>query len=207
MSGKCGFQGNSEEKRLGRILVRWSGRPVLALFLWACLLAWPCPAGAASSTVSAKPEWIGSTSIESPDGKASLAWNYGKGTLPEFLRLTEKVQGETRISYINGVELYLNRFSPGVYRFSLEGCFRDQDGLPACSSRSKELSLSVSDAIYEPYLQQKPSEIPTFPESNTANRGPAQLRPGRWFNPDKSVMGWSMYWSNRLALSQNPSDV
>ncbi|HKX56396.1 MAG TPA: hypothetical protein VJN01_09845, partial [Xanthomonadales bacterium] len=160
-----------------------------------------------SSPVSAKPEWQGNTSIESPDGKASLSWKLGNGAIPEFFRLTEKITAETRISYITGEQLELYRFSPGVYRFSLEGCFRDSNAIPVCSSRSKELSLTVPESIYQPYLQPKPAERLISAETSPANRGPAELRPGKWFNPDKSGIGWSMYWSNRLALSQNPSDV
>jgi len=178
------------------------------------LLAWflaaaPGSALAATPKVSSpgKPEWQGPLTLQSQDGSASLSWNADKGIAPELFRLSEKVNGETRVSYVTGNTLDLHRASPGLYRFSLEGCLRKPDQLPVCGTRSKELSLTITDEIYQPYIQPKPEALVATSAQSEARMGPSEFRPGRWFNPDKSGIGWSMYWSNRLELSQNPSNV
>jgi hypothetical protein len=43
--------------------------------------------------------------------------------------------------------------------------------------------------------------------SSAVPGGPDQLRPGLWYNLDKSGIGWSFYWANRLALSTNPQNA
>ncbi len=183
----------------------WWWKLCLAIFLWAGTSA--AMAAKPSVPVSAKPEWLGGSTIESKDGQATLRWKLGKGAMPEFYRLTEKVGRDTRVSYVTGDLLELSRFSPGKYRFNLEGCFRDEKGIAACSSRSKELVLTVPETIYDPYLQKKAAETFFASAFSAKSLGPAELRPGRWFNPDKSGIGWSMYWSNRLALSESPNNV
>lgn len=195
--------------RLGLRLLALKGFIVPVILLALLLSAAPSDAMAADSRVSlpGKPEWQGSLTQESKNGAASLGWKAGKGSAPELFRLTEKVNGETRLSYVSGETLELHRASPGTYRFSLEGCLRQPDQVPVCGTRSRELSVTITDEIYQPYIQPKPAVFATTPTQAVARSGPGEARPGRWINPEKSGIGWSMYWSNRLELSQNPSNV
>jgi hypothetical protein len=178
-----------------------------ALFTGLLLLSQSAAAATGKPVLPVKPEWQGSLARQSADGEASLSWQTGSGVAPDIMRVTEKINGETRVFYAAGETLEVFRASPGLYRFSLEGCLRAAGEVPVCGPASKELSLAVTEDIYSPYLQARPVAPAAAPQQAAITGGPAALRPGRWFNPNKSGIGWSMYWSNRLEMSQNPSNV
>lgn len=151
-----------------------------------------------------KPAWTTPLAQSTDNGEARFEWAPKRGDVVELYRITENAFGREGVFYATGQALEVYRVDPGNYRFSLQACNKNADGIPACGPPSRPLVLTVTEEIRanDPVTD----EGPTLVTQNVVG-GPDELRPGLWFNPAKNGEGWSFYWANRLALSQNPSNA
>jgi len=163
----------------------------------------------AATTKVVKPRWISPNNFSTDTGEAKLEWEFAAGEPAEFFKLQEKFQRNKTIGYVTGRELNIYRMTPGQYRFRISACVRDVDGLPECGAYSRVQTVIVSEAIYDPFIEAANDEetidkalVPT-----AAFGGPGELRPGSWYNPDKSGHGWSFFWAKPLAPSSNPQNT
>jgi hypothetical protein len=99
---------------------------------------------------------------------------------------------------------------PGKYQYALQACRKDSAGIPECGAQTKPITVTVTEEILEKYDTTEPPAdemVPDSGESQAVIGGPDEFRPGMWADPNKIGQGWSFYWANRLALSQNPSNA
>ncbi len=149
-----------------------------------------------------KPEWTTPLNLSTDTGEATFEWAPKNGDVVELYRITETSLGREGIFYVDGQALDVYRVDPGDYRFSLQACNKDADGLPVCGPASRQLVLTVTEEIWanDPVNDTSPTPI-----TQNVVGGPDELRPGVWHNPQKTGQGWSLYWANRLVSSSTPA--
>ncbi|HLF29880.1 MAG TPA: putative Ig domain-containing protein, partial [Xanthomonadales bacterium] len=186
-------------------------KPVTASALLATLLTLMLPAQLPAQNTAVKPgkpAWTMPLEIKSDTGKARLEWTPKSGEAVELYRLTEHSDGADQVSYVEGETLDVYRVNPGDYQFSLEACVKDREGFPLCGPKSNKAVLIVTEAVWAAYLAagRPAGDTPIEPVLSVPG-GPDDLRPGLWYDAAKVGQAWSIYWANRLALSQNPSNA
>ncbi len=188
--------------RTNETVSRW----IFLLVLGFLILPWQ--AWAAGLTNLKAPEWVTENGYESMDGYAELAWKADLSGATGLFRLDETSEGENRFSYLEGDSVRIYRSVPGKYRFTLHACSRDVSGVPVCGKKSKELTLFVNavetETLPAASIPAATSLLATA-AADSVSGGPDQMRPGLWFNPDRSGHGYSFYWANRLALPESHS--
>ena len=188
--------------RTNKAVSRW----IFLLVLYFLVLPWQ--ACAAGSKPPKAPEWVTESGYRSMDGYAELAWAADPGGAMGLFRLDESSARENRSSYVEGDSVRIYRSVPGKYRFTLRACSRNASGVPACGKKSKKLTLFVN-AVEAETLPAASSPAATSLRASSAadsvSGGPDQMRPGLWFNPERSGHGYSFYWANRLALPESHS--
>jgi hypothetical protein len=165
------------------------------------LLAFQFPGLAVAGFSS--PAWSVPNQITSDDGYAYLDWALPDGETAEFFKITETFNGKESIHFIETTGLRAWRVEPGEYGFVLQACVKNNTGSPDCGSPSDTLKLQVTEAITAALLTEINVESTQAELPAGTDGGPDQLLPGHWHNPAKDGHGWSFYWSNRLALTQN----
>ncbi|MEE4217032.1 MAG: hypothetical protein V2I48_05435 [Xanthomonadales bacterium] len=168
----------------------------------------PLQAWSAGSKNPEAPEWITESGYRSMDGYAELAWKADSNGIAGLFRLDESSKGENRSSFVEGDNVRIYRSVPGKYRFTLRACSRNANGVPFCGKKSKKLTLFIS--AVEPEVlpgvgNPLATSLRTTSAADSVAGGPDQMRPGLWFNPDRSGHGYSFYWANRLALPESHS--
>ncbi len=123
--------------------------------------------------------------------------------IASFFKITETFKEKVSVHYTESTELQAWRVEPGEYEFVLQSCVKNKAGVPDCGRFSDSLTLLVSEALTSTLLAGASAEPSQAATGGNVNGGPDQLRPGHWYNPAKNGHGWSFYWSNRLALSQD----
>ena len=143
--------------------------------------------------------------IVSHDGHAKLHWAVDSDSTADLFRITETGPGGQHTSFVDGAQLNVYRIEPGNYHFDVQACSRYPGPFPRCEGGSQRLTLSVTESVNELFdvRQKNPSVISRDFEDPAAFRGPGQLRPGLWYNPERNGHGWSFYWANRLALPES----
>lgn len=192
-------------------------------FVWIGMifLLMPCLVSAESGSLG-KPTWIGNHSIESDTGFGKLEWEIEHGSSADLFKLEEKTNGPWKRTYVTGRSLNIYRGAPVAYQFKISACQKDNNGNPVCGQTSNVLRFEVNDTILDPLIERgffagenpdgdqpiaaEPVHSKTPGEGTSpVTGGPGELAPGIWYSENKQGMGWSFYWSNKIATQSNTS--
>ncbi|MFN2166279.1 MAG: hypothetical protein ACK2U9_08450, partial [Anaerolineae bacterium] len=164
---------------------------VLGMLVWASFV--PGPAWSSGPA----PEWV-TLSGRSDTGRFELEWR-GAGTESAGLyRLEERGPAGDYRYFIEGERHGFFRAAPGRYRFRVAACQRLAREAPSCTRWSEPLAIEVSSAFLDRVTRTAPTPSLT---SQTALAQPVPgLRPGGWYDPQRSGHGWTFYRVNPMAL-------
>jgi RHS repeat-associated protein len=184
--------------------VSYAARFVFVLLTLALMVA---PLSAiAETTKPAQPVWVTPGKITSDTGEHLLEWELPQGAVAELFELQEIFAGETTTSYVTGRSVNIRRIVPGVYTFRLSTCNRSDKGGLICGAQSRRLRFEVTEDVLAPLLEAMSEPEPEVGLAQPVSRampagGPAEMRPGMWYDPSMPGHGWSFYWANRMAPS------
>lgn len=162
------------------------------------------------------PQWDVPSGLSTDDGSFQLDWiapDRGSSDQSDtFYKITENFAGNVDAGieaseseyFVDATQLLASRVVAGDYRFTLQACEKNNEGLPDCGKSPKDVTVTVTDAVIASLISEPLPPMVSAPEP-TPDGGPAEFRPGDWYNPAKSGHGWAFFWSNRLALAESSS--
>lgn len=180
-------------------------------------------AGAAAGSKNI-PQWDVPPGLSTDDGSFQLDWHppaddpggnsaNGSDTNKDiFYKITERFAGNKDAEiepgestyFVDGTRLLASRVVAGEYRFTLQACKKNKKNLPVCGKSPEDVTLTVTAAVIESLIS-KPLPPTVGARVVAPAGGPSEMRPGDWYNPEKSGHGWAFFWSNRLAFPESSS--